>query len=300
MKKLIPLYLAAILTPAMTFAQVIVNDSWADGNRANTGALQADWWSSSSSSGNSIEASVGSLGLISGTSGRGIHGTFAPQTLGIGDTITATYTFTTPATVGSALTTALKVAMMDFNNAGLAADLTSAGLPTPPNPLYVGLPGYMNDFDVNSGVTADITFRKHDVASALGRFLGTTTEWTSLGSSSPDAGYAFAANTEYVGVFSITRTGADSADISASMSQGATLMDSWTQSDASGIANHFGMFGIWVNANAFGSSNLAGNPDNGIHFSNIMIERSVVPEPSSAALLIGGLLVLGKSLRRRA
>lgn len=252
-----------------TATNVIVDDSFADGNRANTGPLQAAWWSSSASSGNSVEATVGSLGLISGTAGRGIHGTFAPQTLAIGETITATYRFTTPATVGNNVSTAFKVAMMNFNNAGLAADLTSSS--TTPNPLYVGLPGYMADFDINTGVTADITFREHDVASPTGRFLGTTAEWIALGGSSPDANYTFAPNTAYVGMFSITRTGADSVDIFASMSQGANLMDSWTQSDASGIANNFGMFGIWVNSSTFGANTIPGDPNNGIEFLNIKI-----------------------------
>lgn len=299
MKRFIPLFLAVSLTPVLSHGQVIVNDSFADGLRANTGPLQAAWWSSSSTSGNSIEATVGSLGLISGTSGRGIHGTFAPQTLAVGDKLTATYSFTTPATVGNNVATALKVAMMNFNNAGLAADLASAGPPALPNPLYTNLPGYMADMDVNTGVTADTTIREHDLTSTLGRFLGTTTEWLSLGGSSPDANYVFAPNTAYVGVFSVTRTGLDSAEIFSSMSQGVTLMDSWTQTDASGIANNFGMFGIWVNANTFGANTTPGDPNNGIEFSNILIERTVVPEPTAGALLLGGLLVLEKSFRRR-
>lgn len=297
MKNSLPLCFAALLTPVMAFGQVIVNDSFLDGDRANTGPLQAAWWSSSSSGGNSIEASVGVLGLVSGSSGRGIHGTFAPQTLAIGHTLTATYTFTTPATVGNNLSTALKVAMMDFNNPGLAADLTSSS--STPNPLYVGQPGYMMDFDINTGATADITIREHDVTSTLGRFLGTTSEWIALENSSPDAGYTFAPNTEYVGVFSVTRTGADSVDILGSMSQNGNLMDSHTVSDVSGIANNFGMFGIWANGSAFGSSNVAGEADNGLDFSNIKVEL-IVPEPSSAALLLTGLLVLGRSIRRRA
>ena len=138
MKPVFPLFVAAgILAPAMALA-VVFDDSWADGGR-NNGAdpLDADWWTSSSSS--AIEVSVGSLGLVTGTSGRGIHGTFAPQTLGIGETLRATYTFRTPATVGTVLSAAFRVALMDFNNAGLAADLSAS--PASPQPLYWGLPG---------------------------------------------------------------------------------------------------------------------------------------------------------------
>ncbi len=257
---------------------VIVNDSFADGSRTNTGPLQADWWSSSATNGNSVEAYTNQLGLISGTSGRGLHGTFAPQTLAIGDTIRATFTFTTPATVGAgSASTAFKIAMMDFNDAGLAADLSSASATV--NPLYTNLPGYMIDLDVNDAVASDISIRKH-LVNTSGRFLGTTAEWFSFGSSA-DAGYVFAPNTEYVGVISITRTEADGVDIFGSMSQGGTLMDSYTDSDSSGIANHFGMIGFWANTSAFGSSTTAGElVDNGITFSNIKIEVVTYSTPT--------------------
>jgi hypothetical protein len=61
------------------------------------------------------------------------------------------------------------------------------------------------------------------------------------------------------------------------MSQGTTLMDSHRQSDMSGIANHFGMFGIWANGGAFGSANTANTPDNGIDFSNTVLNSCMRP-----------------------
>jgi len=248
---------------------VIVDDSFADGDRTATGPLQADWWSATSSSGNSVEAYTNQLGLISGTSGRGIHGTFAPQTLEVGDTIRATYTFTTPVTVGVNRSTALKVALMDFNNPGLAADLSSSS--SSPQPLYFNLPGYMSDFDVNTGATADTNVREHNV-NTTGRFLSTTAEWTSLGGS-PDAGYGFTPNTEYVGVYSIKRTDFEEVSIFSSMSTNGVLMDSYTGSDSSGIANNYGMLGFAVGSRTFGSTNGPGEfVDNGITFSNIKVE----------------------------
>jgi hypothetical protein len=272
------------LLVTVTNVAVIVNDSFADGNRTNTGPLQANWWSSSSSNGNSIAAYPNKLRLISGTAGRGIHGTFAPQTLGIGDTIKATYTFTTPATVGVNRSTAFKAAMMNFNNAGLAGDLEASATYT--NTLYVGLPGYMTDFDVNTGVTADVSYRKHDVASPLGSFLLTTSEWINQ-SSSPDAGYAILPNTNYVGVISVTRTGSDSASVFGSLSQGTNLLHSWTGSDGSAIANNFGMIGFWVNSVTFGSVTNAGEfQDNGITFSNVKVEVLTTSiQPPAAPIL---------------
>ena len=273
--------LPALSVGGVLITNVIVNDSFADGNRTNTGPLQADWWSSSSSNNVSVAAYPNKLRLISGSSGRGLHGTFAPQTLAVGDTIRVTYTFTTPVTVGTLRSTAFKVAFMDLNDAGLANDLQATSMI--PQPLYTNLPGYMADMDVNNGATTDISIREH-IPNTSGFFLGTTGEWSAKGSS-PDAGYTFAPNTEYNGVFSVTRTESDGVDIFASISQGATLMDSYWDSDASGMANNFGMVGFWVNSATFGSVTTQGETeDNGITFSNIKVEV-VTNAPASAPVL---------------
>ena len=278
----------------------IIDDSFADGDRTATGALDADWWSSSQGNGSNVDISAGALSLVTGTSGRGMHATFAPQVLAIGDSITATYAFTTPATIGVNRGTAFKVALMDLNNPGLAADLLSSSSSS--NPLYVGQPGYFSAFDVDSvgGGTQDTDLRKHDIASTAGRFLGTATEWSAL-SSSADAGYAFAPNTDYVGVFKITRTGADSVDVFSSLRlAGGALLDSHTASDTSAIANNFGMLGFWVNSNSFGSSNVAGTADNGLTFTNVMIESTVASVTTSAVdiplLPLGAFILLALSL----
>src|SRR5262245_28373246 len=94
-------------------ATVIVNDSWADGGRDNgADPLDTNWWTSAAAAG--IEVSVGSMGMVTGSSGRGIHGIFPTQTLvNVGDTLVATYTFKTPATIGSGATGAFRVGLFD-------------------------------------------------------------------------------------------------------------------------------------------------------------------------------------------
>lgn len=293
-KTLLSLLAASSLIAVTAQAQTIVDDNFADLDRTKTGALDADWWSSSSTSGNSVEIDATGLGLVSGTSGRGIHATFTPTTLAIGDTITATVNFTTPTTIGSGASP-FRFAWMDFNNAGLAADLLSASGAGNENPLYVGQPGYMVDLDVNTGATSDFQFREHDTASTLGRFLGTTTEWINLGSSAPDLGYTFAANSPYTVTYAISLT-VTGMTLNVSLIDGASTY-SYSAEDTSGLANNFGMFGIWVNSNIFGSTT-ASDPDNGITLTNFKVELTTVPEPATYAAILG-LAVLGFVAYRR-
>ena len=107
--------LSAALLASTSQAGVIVNDNFGDGNLAMTGTpdpLDSNWWTSSSSSG--IAISPGSLGLVTGTSGRGIHTVFPTQTLAnVGDQLKVTFSFRTPETIGRPSSTAFRVGLFD-------------------------------------------------------------------------------------------------------------------------------------------------------------------------------------------
>ncbi len=293
MKRILPLCLAVLLMPATSPATLIVDDSWADGGRNNgTDALDTDWWTSTSSS--AIEVSVGSLGLVSGTSGRGIHGTFGPQVLGVGYTLTATYTFKTPPTITTATSggAQFKIGLFDTTGHNFAQDVTASS-----STEWNNLNGYETDFDVGplTSGSANITFRQRtDMTSSA--LLSTTAPYTQVGTAGGSA-YSFAPNTFYTGVFSLTRTGADTLDLSGSLYQGASLLSTWTMSDSSGIVGTIGALAFHVNSSIFGSSSTVGAADNGIDFSNIKIEYGPVPEPSATAIFALG--AAGLLFRRR-
>jgi hypothetical protein len=294
MKRWIPLALAAALAPATAFGAVVVNDSFADGGRNNGADPQdADWWYSTGST--AIEVSAGSLGLVTGTSGRGIHGTFPAQSLGVGDTLTATYTFVTPATItATGTTSSFRVGLFDTTGKpGLAADISASS--GTPNAVYNNLLGYMMDYDVNAATT-DVTFRERTNA-ASGQLMAATGDYTSLSPASGGSPYTFAPNTTYVGTISVTRTAAG-LDFTGTLSQGATLLSTFTTSDATPTATTFGMLAFHVNSNTFGSSGTPGAADNGIDFTNISIDVTQVPEPATLGTL--ALAALGALRRRRA
>lgn len=280
-------------------AGIVVNDSWADGGR-DDGAdpLDSNWWTSASSSG--IEVSVGSMGMVTGTSGRGIHTVFPTQTLSnIGDKLTATYTFSTPATVTTTgATGGFRVGLFDtLGRAGLNADITASS--GSPNSLYgyfgtntPGLPGYMMDMDIATGAE-DLSFRQLDVAvtatTPTGRLLGTTTGFTQISPTGPDGAYVFAPNTTYTGSMTITRISAAEFEIAGSLGSATHSVTDVFDSES------FGMLAFWANSNIFGSSSTPNAPDNGIDFSNVTIEFTPIPEPGAA---LSGLGLAACLLRR--
>ena len=278
--------------PAALSAGVVVDDAWADGGR-NNGAdpFDTDWWTSTGST--SIEVGTGFLGLVTGTSGRGIHGTFPAQSLASGDTLIATYTFITPATVSAGSSTAFRVGLFDTTGKpGLAADLSASS--GSPNPIYNNLNGYMSDFDVNGSAT-DVAIRER-TNMASGQLMAATGDFTSLGTGGDP--YSILPNTIYVGVLSVTLTGSG-LDITASLSQGSTLLTSHTVSDASPTATTFGMLAFHANSNVFGNTNVVNAPNNGIDFTNIRIEyvQAVIPEPAALGALVLGMLALRRNAR---
>jgi hypothetical protein len=290
-----------------TFGQVItttvVNDSFADGNRFVTGPLQADFYASSSSSAieDDVDDGIGAnmIGLVSGSSGRQIHALFATQTLAMtGDTIFASLTFTTPATV-AATNEDIRIGLFDHlgrNTPTQLAQDTSYSTASP-NPDYSGLPGFYSEIDVESNDPGtDFNIRESN-PSTSGRLLATSGGFTSLGSS-PDVGYTIVPNTTYT--VSLTLERLLNGDIDVTTQLGGA---SDTETIIAPGSYDFGLLALGASSGAFGSSNTPGDADNGIDITNFTLqfstEATAVPEPSSAALLIGGLASLGLVRRRK-
>lgn len=237
--------------------------------------------------------------MVTGGSGRGIHGTFGGRyvTLGTGQSLTARVNFQTPATVGTNESGSLKIALWSYNP-NMAGHQLSTSASGSANPNYNALEGFMADFDGNlPGTDEDISIRSYDQPATVGRGLGTTTGWS--GGSGPDAGYSILANTAYTMSLTVLNT-ASGTTVTASLMQGSTQLDSYSRSFTETMSN-IGTLGLWANSDFAGSANTFGVADNGIGISNIQIitDGTIVPEPSTYALLAGILTLSYVVIRRR-
>ncbi len=254
--------------PSPAVPGVIFDDRFADGGR-DDGAdpSDANWWTTSASK--AIEVAVGKLGLVSGNSGRGIRATFQPQTLADGQTLLATFTFATPATIGADRKSAFRVGFHDkLERAELEGDLSASSKKH--NETYDGLPGYMIDFDINleDAAAANIDVRKHK-NDKQGRLMGTTKGYQRLGGGGDP--YQFAAEQTYTGTMAVKKVG-NGMEISGSLSQHGEVLSAFSLVDEGSEVNNFGMLAFHVNSKTFGFGNKVDAPDNGLDFSHVKLE----------------------------
>ena len=253
---------------------VVFDDNFADGGRDNgVDPQDANWWTSSNSS--AIEVEQGMLGLVTGGSGRGIRTTFDPQAISEGQTLKATFSFTTPDTIGTDRDSALRFGFYDkLGRVDLEKDQSASS--KKPNSLFDGLPGYMIDFDINlSNVSeSNIDIRKHK-NDTQGRLLGTTKGYQRLAGGGSN--YQIESNQNYHATIAVKRV-ASGIEISGTLSQGDILLTEFSTTDDTDDTDdtdetmNFGMLAIHANSKTFGSSKKPNTPDNGIDFTRVKLE----------------------------
>ncbi|MFY0596645.1 MAG: polysaccharide lyase family 7 protein [Cognatishimia sp.] len=261
--------LTEVTPPNPAQAGTIIDDSFADGDR-NGGAdeLGGVWWTTSAKT--AIEIEPGKLGIVSGTSGRGIRTTFEPQTLAEGQAIKTTFTFTTPETVGTDRQDAFRVGFHDrLERADLEQDLSASS--SAPNKIYNALPGYMVTFDVNRAdpTLNNVDIRKHIRIKEVGRLMSTYQGYELLAEGGES--FTFAPDMTYRGEVTFQKSAAG-LTITGTLNNAAGQMTTFAHTDEGSDVNNFGMLSFHVNSRTFGSTGMPDKPDNGVAFSNVKVE----------------------------
>jgi hypothetical protein len=310
-------------------AAVLLDDSWTDGSRAesNLPTESAVWAgvSATSSPPSSVVTTTGKLTLNQGSSSSKIWTYFtsdgsapdgnqphnAVQSLGVGDKLTVSLTFTIPSAITSNATSAgrdLRFGVyFDPTDPRVQADTNSDG-GGGTNP-WTDSTGYGVLIPINSNPTNTTQlFQIGKRTTSNTSLLGATGAYTLA--SSGGGPLAAQSNISYTAQLELSRVAAGQLDVTARMLSGATLLNSQTVSDT-GTA--FG--GVAIGAGLLPGSQsvytsfdqmffrMSSNAELGqIDFTNFKVDyvaSTSVPEPASAMLLgIAGIMVVCPRGRR--
>lgn len=274
---------ALFLSSICAHAQVLLNDTFSDGNRSGqTLPSSAAWFISSSTSSN---ASVNGDGVLTTNSGLSITAYFAsagsPVTLAAGDTLVLTFQIAYNAATDPTGNTALKVGLFNSNNSTrISADGT--------NNIFAPYSGYA----VTYGYTTTSAVRERPTDLANTALLTSTTGYTVVGSSSANFGITDTPLPNYYnGSFAITRTGDGQLSFTFSLTQQSNPANSWsyTVADASPVTFGFDTVSF---ATTSGTNQLIDNV-------KVELIPAAIPEPSTYAALAGAVAFLGVWIRRR-
>jgi hypothetical protein len=217
----------------------------------------------------------------------------APITLSSGQYMTLTVNFNSPsgmATDTGGLLVGLYNGTSATGNEQGSSGSTATGGQTAAYQGYFGIMGY----NTSAGTSTKLYSRQGGASDAneLGYYSEMTSgSFTQLSSAAASGNANLGLNTNYVLTYTITDNGASGNQITAVIDQGATQVDSWTATDASGLYDTF-------NELDFGNYGKAAVVDINI-LSESVVTTAPVPEPSTFALAGAGLGLLGLMRFRR-
>lgn len=302
------------MTGARANATVIVNDTWQDATRTDPaspissefgtdgdsdGNLECAWYSANPTGTTTTTGKISAAvptGSVSWTS------YFTPEATPItlanaGDNLKVTWVFTPNAAVQQTnVNQNFRLALVDTPAISRISTDTN-----PANPAaYTGYAMFMNMSigpTANLGNTSPFRLMRRGVAS--GDILATGANWTAIGTTGATAGnHGYDSGTSYTFVMDVTRTASNGLSFVVSMSGGTLDGDGLAQvsftDTTPGTTGAFTFDSFIIRPS--GSATTADSFD----FTQFMVETNVaIPEPSTAALLLGGIGLTSLARRQR-
>jgi len=304
-------------SPHVHAGTILLNDTWADGNRTST-SLPSDspTWIGQSAGNGSNSVSPGSLDFVLPTNSLKAWTYFtsdnsAPDTnqphnavtqLGVGDQMVAWTTFTPTGVTAANTSKGFRVGLFfDPTDARVESDTNSdAGGGTSPWADAVGY-GVQIPLNSSSSNSNPLSIGKR-TSSANTSLLGSNSSYTLA----PTGGsaYSITSGNSYKLQLTLNVVSATQLDVTATLLQGTTVLATQTVSDLGSTFGGTAVIGALPGNNAIYTKFdqlFFRNSDNtqatGLSFTNWHVEVNSIPEPASIALLwVGGFTLL---LRRR-
>jgi pectate lyase len=225
---------------------ILVNDTWADGDRTSSGpdgsGIDSPWYATS---GTSLTATTGKMTSTEGTSSLTFLTYFAPDSnpvtlSGAGDELKITWTFTPTGVNANNTSQTFNFATVDTPTAALV----SADNFATANAIYSGYAMFAN-MGRTLGNGNPFQLRKWGGAST--DFLGHQGNWTGLGNGAASGNHGYDNGTAYTYVETLTRNASGGIDIVSTMT-GGTLNGTGTATvsvtDATPAAYTFDTFAV--------------------------------------------------------
>jgi len=268
-------------------AQILVNDTWADGDRTSSGpdgsGIDSAWFSSSGAALTVPAAGTMRAAVPAGSLSETTY--FASQTLAAtGDALKFTWVYT-PSTIAANTSQAFNLGVVNG-----ATHLSSDASPS--TQVYAGYAMIMNMSSPNLGNSNPYTLKEWNLGATPGNLLASGSNWATLlnGATTPNHGYD--SGTTYTLVMTLTRNASSGLDIT-STTTGGTLNGTGTATvsftDTTPNTFTYDTFALRQTGSASGAAQ--------VDTSLFKVEFIQVPEPATFAL--AGLGLLGLVFARR-
>lgn len=270
----------ALLGGLSCHGAVIVNDTFADGNRTTQNPPSSLAWFSGRAS-DTLIADTGSMTLTPTVNSNFALAYFTPGgspiSLSVGETLTLSVSFEGTLT-GNTSATGVRFGIFNSGGSRISADNQGTD-----NAVYANYTGYAGVFGRNNSLNTEVssnTWERTNLPSNA--LIGTASVWTVPTPLVTDNSLASA--TTYTLMMTVDYISLTNMTVTSTLSGGDLSGVTTTYVDASPVAN-FDTLALWAGANPFTE----------IAFSSVNL--TVVPEPAVGALFGLGLVFL--ALRRR-
>lgn len=268
-------------------ATIIVNDTFADGNRTFQDPPDSLAWYTSSNNSTTLTATVGAMTMNNTLSGNQALAYFtdsgSPLTLSVGEKLVYTVSFYTSSVTGSSSATGLRFGLLNSGGSRISAD--GQGTENSVFNDYTGYAATFGNANSNTQVSASVWERTQTPDK---RLIATQAVWTVSGNHTA-TGSLSATPTTYTLTMTIDYQALDNMTVTGLFTGGSLSDMTYTYVDATPVTS-FDTLVFWMGTNPFTD----------MVFTSVNLE--VIPEPTTAGLLAGALgvgAVIAARRRRR-